>query len=363
MARGSNLVSCAHHAYWDIKLIGKASIHGEIYIGVETVELPGKETYLLGQDWFNHACEGRTFYYCSDGVCCSGNKIICHTSPFQVEDIIGLQLENCTLKFTKNGETVAVFPYIQGFARAAIQMHRPGDKLQLLREYVGSAAAKRICQFKAAELQREENRRKTKEAEEIARQLALEAQRKLQDEENAARALVEEGQRREQALLAAQRLRAAADAAQRQEEDAHHRRLLEHERATQLAERRARLAREEAARKKAAQLQIQKVARARGFCQEIPDPDAPSDREIREFLRDCLPLRLVAARQRGRPALPGLADVADLELLLTPQQHHAVCSHLTARNKACRADAAAAAAAAGPEPASPPPFAPPAAGE
>jgi hypothetical protein len=366
MARGSNLVSCAHHAYWDIKLIGKSSIHGDIYIGIETVESPGKEKYLIGQDWFNLVCEGRTFYYSSDGVCCSGNKILCHTSPFKVDDIIGLQLENCTLKFTKNGETVAVVTDIQGFARAAIQMHRPGDKLQLLREFVGSAAAKRICQFKAAELQREDNRRKTKEAEEAARQLALEAQKKRQDEENAARALVEEEQRRAQALLAAQRLRAAADAAQRQEEDAHHRRLLEHERALQLAERRARLAKEEAARKKAAQLQIQKVARARGFCQEIPDPDAPSDREIRDFLRDCLPLRLVAARQRGRPTLPGLADVADMELLLTPQQHHAVCSHLTARNKACRAGAAGAAtttAAPGPEPASPLPFASPAAGK
>jgi hypothetical protein len=67
MARGSTLVSCAQHAYWDIKMIGKSSIYGEIYIGIETVESPGKEAYLLGQDWFNLACEGRTFYYCSDG--------------------------------------------------------------------------------------------------------------------------------------------------------------------------------------------------------------------------------------------------------------------------------------------------------
>ena len=337
MARGCNLVHCTNYAYWDVKMLGKSSIHGEIYIGIETVEDHSKESYIIGQDWFHEACVGRTFYYCSDGDCCSGNTILSRASGYKQEDIIGLQLEEDTLTFTKNGETVAVVTGVKGFARIAVQLHRTGDKVQLVHEYIGPAAAKRISQYKAAELQREEDLRKKTEEEESARQMEQEIRLRKEEEEQAARALIEEERRYIQAQIDEQRLRAEEDAARKAAEEAERKLLLEEERAAQLAERRARLAKEEAARKKAAQLQIQKVARARGFCQETPDADAPTDSEIRDFLRDCLPLRLVAARQKGHPALPGLSDVAEMELLLTPQQHHAVRSHLTAMNKSMRA--------------------------
>ena len=335
-ARGSNLVPTSGSGFWDVKMVGKSSIHGDIYIGIETIESIGKEHYIIGQDWFNEICVGRTFYYCTDGDCCSGNIILSHTCPYKIDDVIGLQLENETLTFTKNGKTVSVITALKGFARVAIQMHRPGDKLYLLREFVGPAAAEKISEFKAAELQREEDLRKKYEEEEMARQFEREIQRLKDEEEMMALALIEEERRRVQAQLDAQRLRAEEDAARRSAEEAERKKQLDQERAAQMAERRTRLAKEEAARKKAAQLQIQKVARARGFCQETPDADAPTDVEIRDFLRDCLPLRLVAARQRGRAVLPALEDVAKMELILTPQQYHAVRSHLTALNKAIR---------------------------
>ena len=85
------------------------------------------------------------------------------------------------------------------------------------------------------------------------------------------------------------------------------------------------------------------MARSRGgYFEEETDPDAPDEAEIQEFMRNCLPLRLTAARQMGMVALPVASKVASMKVMLTPQQHYAVKKHLTevkrAKKKAQQAE-------------------------
>jgi hypothetical protein len=58
------------------------------------------------------------------------------------------------------------------------------------------------------------------------------------------------------------------------------------------------------------------VARSRGgyYAEEELDPDAPSDSEMQIFLRNCLPLRLTAAKQMGMQALPGAQKVSQMQV-------------------------------------------------
>jgi hypothetical protein len=58
------------------------------------------------------------------------------------------------------------------------------------------------------------------------------------------------------------------------------------------------------------------VARSRGgyYAEEQLDPDAPSDAEMQIFLRNCLPLRLTAAKQMGLQALPGAKKVSQMQV-------------------------------------------------
>eukprot|EP00802_Teleaulax_amphioxeia_P018927 Tamp_19138.p2 GENE.Tamp_19138~~Tamp_19138.p2 ORF type:complete len:399 (+),score=167.15 Tamp_19138:66-1199(+) len=345
MARSSLEASLDQPASWHIKVVTRASIKGKIYVGVETVENKGTVAMLIGTDWFHEACVSSAVFYSSDGDICRGNQIVMSTGMgYGDGDVIGIQIVDRQLMFLKNGEPVGEpLSDLRQWVRAAGQMHRPGDKLLLLRELAGPAAGKDIARTKVlkeekkkaeeeairrreeAKLAHEAELRRREEAKKEAAQRALEEERKRAEEE--------ERRKQEEAL---ERERAAELERLRKE------RLEEEKR--RLAElRRAKQAKEEAARKKAAEEQIKKVARSRGgYFEEETDPDAPDEAEIQEFMRNCLPLRLTAARQMGMVALPVASKVASMKVMLTPQQHYAVKKHLTevkrAKKKAQQAE-------------------------
>jgi colicin import membrane protein len=171
----------------------------------------------------------------------------------------------------------------------------------------------------------EEKQRIAKQKAEMLKQ--MEEKKRLEAEE--VKRLAEEQE--------AERKNAEIEAERKKVEEEKRREQFEIERKRVEEERRAKLAREEAARKKAAEEQIQKVARSRGgYFEEEQDPDAPTDEEMQRFLRNSLPHRLTAARQMGMPALPGAAAVSQMQIMLTPQQHFAVRTHLTKLNKTAR---------------------------
>eukprot|EP00286_Rhodomonas_abbreviata_P016307 CAMPEP_0181328198 /NCGR_PEP_ID=MMETSP1101-20121128/22560_1 /TAXON_ID=46948 /ORGANISM="Rhodomonas abbreviata, Strain Caron Lab Isolate" /LENGTH=376 /DNA_ID=CAMNT_0023437015 /DNA_START=63 /DNA_END=1193 /DNA_ORIENTATION=+ len=353
MARGSMEVlagtvegtkESSQPASWHVKLVDKASVRGQIYVGVEVSEEKGSPALMLGQDWYHDSCVGKAYYYSSDGDICSGNQIVQKTlETFTTGDVIGIQLSRGVLSFVKNGGTVGdIISLTSGFVRIAVQLHRPGDKLLLLRELVGAAAERDIEKRIVAERQKEEARAELKRKEEEAKRLvaekieekrALEAAKRREEEEEAARV---------RAIQESQKRHAESEAARLAEEEQRRRAKQEEERRRLEELRRAKLAKEEAARKKAAEEQIRKVARSRGgYYEEEPDPDAPSEAEIQDFLRNCLPLRLAAARQMGMAALPGANAAASMRILLTPQQHHAVKKHLTQLKKEQRTSGSA----------------------
>eukprot|EP00961_Rhodomonas_salina_P056415 757964-Rhodomonas_salina.1 len=138
--------SVAHApATWHIKVVEKASNRGQIYLGVEVSEELGGSSIFLGQDWYHEACHGKAYYYSSDGDVCCGNVVIERTGQtFGTGDIIGVQLEHGAVSFIKNGDSVASMSGVMGFVHVAAQLHRPGDKVVLLRELVGTAAARDI---------------------------------------------------------------------------------------------------------------------------------------------------------------------------------------------------------------------------
>ena len=331
MARSSLEASLDQPASWHIKVVNKASVKGKIYVGVETVEKKGTVAMLIGTNWYHEDHVFSAIFYSSDGDICRGNQIVMSTGMgYGDGDVIGIQIVDRQLMFLKNGEPVGEpLANLKQWVRAAVQMHRPGDKLLLLRELAGPAAGKDIARTKVLKeekekaeeeaIRRREEAKRAHEAELLRREQAKKeaAQRALEEEQR--RAEEEERRKQEEAL---ERERAAELERLRKE------RLEEEKR--RLAElRRAKQAKEEAARKKAAEEQIKKVARSRGLVDEEPDPDAPNEAEIQDFMRNCLPLRLTAARQMGMGALPVASKVASMKVMLTPQQHYAVKKHLT----------------------------------
>mmetsp|Transcript_27222 Transcript_27222/g.42568 ORF Transcript_27222/g.42568 Transcript_27222/m.42568 type:complete len:400 (+) Transcript_27222:43-1242(+) len=341
MGRGSLEVSADKSASWHIKVVEKASVRGKIFIGVEISEDSQTPNILIGQDWFHEGCVNKALYYSSDGDICSGNAIQEQTGVmFGTGDVVGIQFWKGTLTFIKNSETVGCIEGIQGSARCAVQLHRPGDKLILLRELVGTAAEKDIDKTRAIASKRAEeleSKRQEKEHQKLREEERLALIRK--QAEDAKRAAEEETRRQKEEEEKRKHLE-ELEAQQKAEEDQRRRAKLEEERKRLEELRRAKLAREEAARKKAAEEQIRKVARSRGgYYEEEPDEDAPTDLEIQDFLRNCLPLRLTAARQMGMVALPTSSMVSSMRIQLTPQQHYSVKKHLTQVKKAAREEA------------------------
>jgi hypothetical protein len=313
MARGDLEVDLEQSASWHIKVVRKGSNNGKIYVGVETVEAKGSSPMLIGTDWFRNEYVDCAYYYCSDGDICRGNQVIMSTGTgFGNGDVVGIQIVDRNLTFLRNGNPVGKpLSGLKRWVTAAVQMHRPGDKVLLLRELAGAAAGKDIARTKVLmqeqkQAQEEEIRRKEqarleqqRKAEEKIR-MEKEAQRQAEEEAKRQAELEEQRKREEEEQ---QRQRAAEAEARKQRQEEEKKRLAELRRAKQL--------REETARKKAAEEQIKKVARSRGGSYvETPDPDAPDETEIQDFLRSCLPLRLTAARQMGMSALPVIDDFA-----------------------------------------------------
>ena len=258
MARGDLEVDLEQSASWHIKVVRKGSNNGKIYVGVETVEAKGSSPMLIGNDWFRKEYVDCAYYYCSDGDICRGNQVIMSTGTgFGNGDVVGIQIVDRNLTFLRNGNPVGKpLSGLKRWVTAAVQMHRPGDKVLLLRELAGAAAGKDIARTKV--LMQEQ---KQAQEEEIRRkeQARLEQQRKAEEkirmEKEAQRQAEEEAKR--QAELEEQH--------KREEEEQQRQRAAEAER-------------EETARKKAAEEQIKKVARSRGGSYvETPDPDAPDE--------------------------------------------------------------------------------------
>ena len=63
MVRGEAEVPEGECGSWHIKVIEKASVKGNIYIGIETLDSAGKEATLLGKDWYDEKATNRAFYY------------------------------------------------------------------------------------------------------------------------------------------------------------------------------------------------------------------------------------------------------------------------------------------------------------
>jgi len=284
------------------KVVQRASNNGKIYVGVETVDERGKTAMPIGTDWYNEACVDTAIFYSSDGDICRGNQVVIESGmPFDAGDVIGIQIADAHLVFLKNGDLVGEPLFgLKKWVTAAVQMHRPGDKVLLLRELAGPAAGKDIARTKVLKAERskakEEDIRRREEAKREHQRLFEEKMRKEKEaaefaEEQAKRQVEQEELRnKEEAFEREQAAEAEERRKQTQEE--------EKKRIADL--RRAKQAREEEARKKAAEEQIKKVARSRGgYYEEEPDADAPSEPEIQDFLRNCLPLRLTAARQMG----------------------------------------------------------------
>ena len=339
MARGNLHAQLEHSASWHIKVVQRASNNGKIYVGIETADEKGQTAMLIGTDWFNESCVEAAIYYSSDGDICRGNQVVTSTgTTYGSGDVVGIQIADRQLTFLKNGDPVGEpLTGLKAWVRSAVQMHRPGDKVLLLRELAGPAAGKDIARTKVLK----EEKRKAQE-EEIRRQELKRLEQLRRHEDKILR-------EKREAELEEQRKKEAAEAQERRKQEEEMERLLaeeaevlrkqkHEEEKRRIAElRRAKQAKEEAARKKAAEEQIKKVARSRGgYYEEEPDPDAPDEAEIQDFLRNCLPLRLTAAKQMGLPALPVASKVASMKVMLTPQQHYAIKKHLTEVKKAKR---------------------------
>jgi hypothetical protein len=347
MARGNLDAQLEHSASWHLKIVQRGSNNGKIYVGVETVDEKGQSAMLIGTDWFHESCVDNAIYYSSDGDICRGNQVVSSTGvAYGNGDVVGIQIADSQLTFLKNGDPVGEpLTGLKTWVRSAVQMHRPGDKVLLLRELAGPAAGKDIARTKVLK----EEKRKAQE-EEIRRQEVRRQEQVRRQEEKILRekqeAELEEQRKKEQAEK--EELRKQEEEQEKiraAEAEVLRKQKLEDERKRIAELRRAKQAKEEAARKKAAEEQIKKVARSRGgYYEEEPDPDAPDEAEIQDFLRNCLPLRLTAAKQMGLPALPVASKVASMKVMLTPQQHYAIKKHLTEVKKAKRRAQAASAA-------------------
>lgn len=304
----------------------------------------GKSAMLIGTDWYNETCVDSAIFYSSDGDICRGNQVIMSTGmTFDAGDVVGIQIADSHLLFLKNGDLVGEpLAGLKKWVRAAVQMHRPGDKVLLLRELAGPAAGKDIARTKVLKAEkRKAQEEDVRRREEAKREHERKSEEKARKEKEAAERAEEEAKRQAEQ----EELRKQEEATEREQaaEAEQLRKQKQEDEKKRIAElRRAKQAKEEAARKKAAEEQIKKVARSRGgYYEEEPDPDAPSEVEIQDFLRNCLPLRLTAARQMGLGALPVASKVASMKVLLTPQQHYAVKKHLTEQKRATRKKAAA----------------------
>jgi hypothetical protein len=339
MVRGSLEADLEQYASWHIKLVRRASNYGKIYVGVETVDEKDQNAMPIGTDWFHENCVDNAIFYSSDGDICRGNQIILSTGMnYSDGDIVGIQIAERKLTFLKNGDPVGEpLSGLKKWVKAGVQMHRPGDKVLLLRELAGPSAGKDIARTKILleekKRQAEDEIRRQEEAR-LEHLRMLEEKKRLEELEK----LRKEEEAKRQAELEKLRKEEEQREKERQAEAERQRKLrIEVEKKRQAELRRAKLAREEAARKKAAEEQIKKVARSRGgYYEEEPDPDAPDEAEIQEFLRSSLPLRLTAARQMGMQALPVASRVASMKVMLTPQQHYAVKKHLTEVKKAAK---------------------------
>eukprot|EP00290_Baffinella_frigidus_P018475 CAMPEP_0180216956 /NCGR_PEP_ID=MMETSP0987-20121128/16608_1 /TAXON_ID=697907 /ORGANISM="non described non described, Strain CCMP2293" /LENGTH=386 /DNA_ID=CAMNT_0022176321 /DNA_START=9 /DNA_END=1169 /DNA_ORIENTATION=- len=330
--RGALEVASTEKASWHFKVMDKASNNGCIFIGVEATSVKDGQLMFLGQDWFHSTCidEYPAYYYSSDGDLCWGNQVVRSTGcTYGNGDVINIQLHDSSLTFTKNNDPVGNIENIKGFVRIGVQLHRPGDKILLLKELTGAGAVKDIrgreeYEVRTKQKKAEEERRvaanKQQALEEEQARLAFleEQQRQKEEEETRAKEMEEERLRREEEVLALEAI-----------EEEKRRVKIEEERLRLLEIKRAREKEAEAARKAAAQEQIQKIARSRGGYTETQDPDAPTEKEIQAYIRGCLPLRYASARQMGMTKLPGVTETAAMRLTLTPQQHHAIKEHLT----------------------------------
>lgn len=344
MARGNLHAQLEHSASWHIKVVQRASNNGKIYVGIETADDKGlamkdekDRVMLIGEDWFHASYVDKAVYYSSDGDICRGNQVVDSTGiTYGSGDVIGIQIADRQLTFLKNGDPVGEpLAGLSAWVRSAVQMHRPGDKVLLVRELAGPAAGKDIARTKLLKeekrkaLEEEVRRQEVKRLEQLRRQeeKILQEKRDAELEEQRKREKAEQEEKRKQEEEM-ERIRAAeAEILRKQKQDEEKKRIADLRRAKQ--------AKEEAARKKAAEEQIKKVARSRGgYYEEEPDPDAPDEAEIQDFLRNCLPLRLTAAKQMGLPALPVASKVASMKVMLTPQQHYAIKKHLTEVKKA-----------------------------
>jgi hypothetical protein len=339
MVRGSLDADLEQYASWHIKVVRRASNTGKIYVGVETVDKQGNPACLIGTDWFHESCVDFAFFYSSDGDICRGNQILMSTGmSYSDGDVVGIQIAESALTFLKNGEPVGEpLTGLKRWVQAAVQMHRPGDKLLLLRELAGPAAGKDIARTKVLkEEKRKQQEEEVRRREEARLQQLRLLEEKVRKEKEKAEEAAREAER--QAELEKQRKIEEEQERIREAEAAMEREREREEEKKRLARlRHEKQAREEAARKKAAEEQIKKVARSRGgYYEEEPDPDAPDEAEIQDFLRNCLPLRLTAARQMGMGALPVASKVASMKVMLTPQQHYAVKKHLTEVKRAAR---------------------------
>lgn len=63
MSRGHAEVPEGQPASWHVKVVDKASVRGNIYIGIETCDAEGTHATVLGKDWYDAACVGRALYY------------------------------------------------------------------------------------------------------------------------------------------------------------------------------------------------------------------------------------------------------------------------------------------------------------
>eukprot|EP00960_Hanusia_phi_P017679 520771-Hanusia_phi.AAC.1 len=322
-------------ASWHLKVTKKASIRGAIFVGIESFDGHPGDKPTVGSDWYQEDCRNAAFYYSSDGDLCQGDLVVKKTeSSYGSGDILGIQMCDGILTFLKNGDPVGELRGLKEYNQVAVQLRRPGDQVKLIKELVDKAAQKDIQKRKEIEeKKREEYHAKLKREEELMRKREHERVLKIQkEEEERKQKELEERQRRE--LEEKQRRDAELNKLREAEEERARKEKQEEERRRVEDKRRAKLAREEAARKQAAEEQIRKVARSRGgYCEDDEDPDAPSNEEVQDFLNNCLPLRLLAAKQMGMVALPSLEETPFMKILLTPQQHHAIKKHLTQKKK------------------------------
>ena len=288
--RGELAAPVEQSASWHIKVVSLGSNNGKIFVGLETVDTKGQQLrdsednlIHIGTNWYTEECVQSVMFYSSDGDICRGNKVIVETGVcFGSGDVVGMQISESKLQFLKNGDPVGEpIAGLKKLAWAAVQMHRPGDKVLLLRELAGPAADKDIERTRVLK----EEKRRAAEADELRREamrlenLRLEEEEQRRKEAREAEAAAAEVRRQEE--LQEQRRRdeerdrqnAAEAAAKKARQEDEKKRLLELKQAKQ--------ARDEAARKIAAQEQIKKVARSRGGNYvETPDPDTPDEAEV-----------------------------------------------------------------------------------